>query len=175
MRCRNSLKCLEASTHPPPNHRSTSELADALVAGKGSISTTTRHLIQVGLIEGVGLPGVRRDYFRLRPDAWFQMVKQELARMTFLGELVDRGYALLEDQSPEMRDRLQELPELKEGVRVPQARMAGLVHQWEEQRPQRVEGVDEYRHTGAAPHKVVSGSAAILPHVQPSPLRDCGR
>ena len=120
-----------------PPHQSTSELADALVASKGSISTMTRHLIQVGLIERVSLPGVRRDYFRLKPNAWFHLVKQELARMTFLGELADRGYALLEDQEPEMRDRLRELKDVCEFY---QRDVPGLVQRWEEQRKQRVEG-----------------------------------
>ena len=97
----------------------------------------TRHLIQVGLIERVSLPGVRRDYFRLRPNAWFHLVKQELARMAFLGELADRGYAFLGNQKPEMRERLRELKEMCEFY---QRDMPGLLLAWEEQRAQRVEG-----------------------------------
>ncbi|HEX7974611.1 MAG TPA: MarR family transcriptional regulator, partial [Anaerolineales bacterium] len=47
-----------------PPHQSADELAEALQASKGSISTMTRLLIQADLIERIGLPGERRDYFR---------------------------------------------------------------------------------------------------------------
>ena len=48
-----------------PPHQSTDELAGGLIASKGSISTNTRLLIQIGLIERLSLPGVRHDYFRI--------------------------------------------------------------------------------------------------------------
>ena len=50
-----------------PPVQSTGELADALGASKGSRSTMTRLLIQVGLIERAGMPGRRRDYSRIKP------------------------------------------------------------------------------------------------------------
>ena len=53
-----------------PPHQSMEQITRDLLASKGSISTMTRLLIQIGLIERLSLPGVRRDYFRLRSDAW---------------------------------------------------------------------------------------------------------
>ena len=51
------------------------QIGKALLASKGSISTSTRLLIQHGLIERVSLPGVRHDYFRLRANALGRMVE----------------------------------------------------------------------------------------------------
>ena len=61
-----------------PPHQSTDELTAVLMASKGSISSMTRLLIQSGLIERLSLPGIRRDYFRLRPDAWHHMIRRGL-------------------------------------------------------------------------------------------------
>ena len=59
-----------------PPHQTTSELAESLLASKGSTSAMTGLLIQIGLIERMSLPGGRRDYFRHKPNAWSQMTKQ---------------------------------------------------------------------------------------------------
>ncbi|MFQ3629252.1 MAG: MarR family transcriptional regulator, partial [Cyanobacteriota bacterium] len=47
-----------------PPHQSSGELAEVLQASKGSISSMTRLLIQLGLIERLPLPGDRRDFFQ---------------------------------------------------------------------------------------------------------------
>ena len=47
-----------------PPYQSSTELAEALMASKGSISTTTRLLIQLGLAERFVIPGERHDNFR---------------------------------------------------------------------------------------------------------------
>lgn len=41
------------------------QIREVLGASKGSISGTTRQLIQIGLIEPVSLPGDRKTYFRI--------------------------------------------------------------------------------------------------------------
>jgi len=57
------LGCLLISEQP---HLSSTEIAEMLQASKGSLSTMTRFLLQMGLIERVGLPGRRRDYFQIK-------------------------------------------------------------------------------------------------------------
>jgi DNA-binding transcriptional regulator GbsR (MarR family) len=52
-----------------PPHQSAGQLAAALHASNGSISMTTRMLIQAGLVDRVSLRGDRRTYYRLRPHA----------------------------------------------------------------------------------------------------------
>ena len=78
------LGWLLISNHP---YQSADELADALQASKGSISTMTRLLIQLDLIERIGFPGDRRDYFRMKPDVWAQLLRARLSQVTDLHQL----------------------------------------------------------------------------------------
>src|SRR5512142_2974957 len=71
-----------------PPQQSSEQLAQVLLASKGSLSTMTRLLIQIGLIERVALPGERRDYFRLKPGAWPQLIKVQMQVMTGLHQVV---------------------------------------------------------------------------------------
>jgi DNA-binding transcriptional regulator GbsR (MarR family) len=88
---------------------SMAELMEALQASKSSISSMTRLLIQVELIEVVSVPGVRRDYFRIRDDAWTTALKDRLSQAFNFRQLADEGLALLKDSPPERKQRLQEM------------------------------------------------------------------
>ncbi len=61
-----------------PPERSAEELAEALGASRGSISQTTRSLIQMGLVQRWSRPGERRDYFRIKPGAWHEIMRREM-------------------------------------------------------------------------------------------------
>ena len=95
-----------------PPHQSMNQLVEALLASKASISNTTRMLIQIGLIERISLPGHRRDYFRIKPNAWHQLIKEETVRLTAIRKLADRGLDLLADKGDVFRNRLQEMRNL---------------------------------------------------------------
>ncbi len=109
-----------------PPYQSTDELAKALIASKGSISTVTRLLIQTGLIERFSLPGVRHSYFRLRIDAPRHMMKRGIEdEIKMFRQIAEHGLELLVSEASltrnwleEMRDRYaffeQELPALLE-------------------------------------------------------------
>ena len=86
-----------------PPSQSAGELAEVLAASKGSLSTMTRLLIQVGLIERVGLPGQRRDYFRIKPGAWPQLIRSQMQSMTGLHQMVERGLTMLSGRDPARR------------------------------------------------------------------------
>ncbi len=93
-----------------PPHQSTEQITKALIASKGSISTMTRLLIQIGLIERLSLPGVRCDYFRLRSDAWQHMIGRGLTEeIKMVRQLTDRGLELLGDKTPFTRKWLEEM------------------------------------------------------------------
>lgn len=93
-----------------PPHQSTVELTEALMASKGSISTMTRHLINLGLIERISLPGVRHDYFRIRPDAWQHMIRRGLEdEISMVRQLAERGLELLAQKTPLTRKWLEEM------------------------------------------------------------------
>lgn len=92
-----------------PPHQTTTELAEALLASKGSISTMTRLLIRIGIIERLSLPGQRRDHFRIKGGAWHQMLKDSLAQTTAFRQLIERGLELIEDKAHFNRQWLEEM------------------------------------------------------------------
>jgi len=95
-----------------PPEQSAGQLAGVLQASKGSLSTMTRLLIQMGLVERVGLPGERRDYFRIRPGAWPQLLRVQTQVMTGLHQVVERGLIMLADEDSGRRQRLEEAHDL---------------------------------------------------------------
>ena len=114
-----------------PPQQSMDELATALQASKGSISTMTRLLIQLGLVERVGLPGHRRDYFRLKTGAWTQALRAGISFLSTFRELAERGLRLVDDQPPEQRQRLQEMRDLYAFF---EREFPRLLEQWEQER-----------------------------------------
>ena len=92
-----------------PPHQSNSELIEVLQASKGSISTMTRLLMQIGLIEKISLPGERRDYFQIKPNAWSQITKQRISQIKAFRELAEKGLTLLEEAAPQKQQRLLEM------------------------------------------------------------------
>ncbi len=114
-----------------PPEQSAGQLAEVLQASKGSLSTMTRLLIQIGLVERAGLPGQRRDFFRIKPGAWPQLLRVQTQAMTGLHQVVERGLAMLADQAPAQRRRLQEAHELYAFL---ERELPRLFEQWERER-----------------------------------------
>jgi len=113
-------------------YQSTTELTGALMASKGSISTNTRLLIQLGLIERTSLPGVREDHFRLRNDAWQNLVKRGLEdEVNMLHQLAERGLELLADKSPQRRVWLEEMHDVYAFLKQ---EFPTLLKRWEQKR-----------------------------------------
>jgi len=93
-----------------PPHQSTDKLTEVLMASKGSISTMTRLLIQVGLVERFSVPGVRHGYFRLRLDACQHLVRHGLQdEIMMVRQLAEHGLELLADKNPLSRVWLEEM------------------------------------------------------------------
>lgn len=114
-----------------PPYQSADELAEVLQASRGSISTMTRLLIQLDLIERIGFPGDRRDYFRMKPDVWAVLLQAKLSQVTDLHQLSERGLELLADEPPELRHRLQNMHDLYSFV---EAELPKLIERWERER-----------------------------------------
>lgn len=92
-----------------PPHQSAEELANIVEASKGSISSMTRLLIQVGLVERMGLPGRRGTYYRIIPGSWSGLVRARMSNLTAIRELAERGLDLIAGNDPESHSRLKEL------------------------------------------------------------------
>ncbi len=93
-----------------PPYQSPAELAEVLQASKGSISTTTRFLIQMGLLERFVIPGVRHDHFRLRMDALQRTVRHGLEdEIKMFRQLAEHGLELMKDEPSVRRQWLEEM------------------------------------------------------------------
>jgi len=91
-----------------PPEQSAAELADRLQASKGSISTSTRVLLRIGLIERVRLRGERFDRFRARPEAWDDFLWRE-EQFSEPRRVLRLGLDALADEPAARRARLEEL------------------------------------------------------------------
>ena len=92
-----------------PPHQSATELSTALGGSKGSISSMTRLLIQVGLIERMCLPQDRITYYRIKPGAWHEIMSNRMTHLTSMRQLIKRGLELVPQQNTEVRRRLREI------------------------------------------------------------------
>ena len=115
-----------------PSHQSTDQLAEALIASKGSISTVTRLLIQAGLIERLSLPGVRHNYFRLCPDALCRMIRHGVEdEIKMFRQLAEYGLELPADKTPLTRKWLEEMRDMYAYF---EREVPALLEHWEQQR-----------------------------------------
>ncbi len=93
-----------------PPYQSPAELADVLMASKGSISSTVRLLTQVGLIERFIIPGERHDHFLLREDAMRKTIQHGLEdEIRMFRELAERGLELMKDEPSVRRQWLEQM------------------------------------------------------------------
>jgi DNA-binding transcriptional regulator GbsR (MarR family) len=120
-----------------PPQQSHGELAEILKASKGSISTMTRLLIQIGLIERISLPGERRDYFQIKSQAWSQMTKQRIAQIAAFRQLAEKGLDLLKENPPRLRQRLEEMRDIHAFL---ERELPLLDERWELEQKQRALG-----------------------------------
>lgn len=95
-----------------PERQSSEDLADALGASSGGISTNARVLSQFGFIERLAVAGDRRSYFRLRPHAFAAGERHRLQTMADLQRMADAGLDALRDAAPERTRRLHEMRDL---------------------------------------------------------------
>lgn len=91
-----------------PPEMSAEELAEFLQASRGSISHATRQLVELGIIRRVSRPGVRRDYFRIRENAWTAAYHNQMRSIDQLVEMFNRGLASIEGASPEAQEPLRD-------------------------------------------------------------------
>ena len=91
-----------------PPAQSLTDLCEILQASKSSISTTTRLLTEMGLIERTASPLPRQVYLQFKPGGWVIFIRQRLRLWASLHQIAERGLGLLQDQDTVLRERLQE-------------------------------------------------------------------
>ncbi len=77
-----------------PREQSAAELARRLHASRGSISSMSRLLISTGVAERQTRRGDRRDYYRLKDDAWIATLEARASQLRDLRRLGEHGLEL---------------------------------------------------------------------------------
>ena len=90
------------------------DLAERLQISRASVSTNTRLLESLGVIERTTVPGERQDYFRIRPHPYSPLMRGYVERMHRAKEMVNGTQSELPDEFAESHERLQELNEFYE-------------------------------------------------------------
>lgn len=76
------------------NEASFDEIRLALKASKGSISGTTKQLVNVGFLQPVSLPGDRKTYYRLNKLEVGKILEGRLQKFDKFSEMISKGGSL---------------------------------------------------------------------------------
>jgi DNA-binding transcriptional regulator GbsR (MarR family) len=112
---------------------SAEELADILRASRGSISSATRTLVQSGLVQRVSRPGERRDYFRVRPGAWNELMRERMVQVYALREMAERGLSVLDAVDPYEPEARRGLEEMRDFYAYWERELPAVLERWEQQ------------------------------------------
>jgi len=90
------------------------DLAERLLVSRASISTNTRLLENLGVIERTCVPGERQDYFRMRSKPYALLMRGYVERMRRAREMVEGTQSDLPSDLEDAHERLMELNEFYE-------------------------------------------------------------
>jgi DNA-binding transcriptional regulator GbsR (MarR family) len=85
------------------------ELAEQLQVSRGSISTNTRLLENLGVIERVTRPGDRQDYFQIRARPYVELMRGVQGRLKKANQAVSDAQSKLPDDWSDAQARLADL------------------------------------------------------------------
>lgn len=91
-----------------PPEQSLTDLCGVLQASKSALSTTTRLLTEMGLIERVPSAKPREIAFRFKAGGWLVFMRMRLRLLASLHQITELGLELVKDEPPPLRERLQE-------------------------------------------------------------------
>lgn len=116
-----------------PPEQTAEDLTTTLQASRGGISGATTLLETMGLIERTRKPGDRKDYFRNKPNAWYEAMKKEMMMMSYLKQLADKGLELLASNDPDVTRGLREMRDM---IGFFEKELPPLFDRWEAERKQ---------------------------------------
>jgi hypothetical protein len=114
-----------------PELQTATAIGEALGASKGSVSTMTRHLLQVGAIERVHRRGERAARFRCARRNPSELFQSKIALFGRLARISGEGLELLADAKPDRREPLMQLHEFHLFL---QREAAAVFERWERHR-----------------------------------------
>jgi predicted transcriptional regulator len=128
---RMSGRLLGALMVADPPERSQEELATFLGVSRGSVSQASRMLVDAGVVERRRRRGDRRDYYRVRPGAWTDMIERRVDAIVALRRLAERGIEVVDDDGTHGHRALMGLVDV---CRFFEQEWPGLVTRWRRER-----------------------------------------
>ncbi len=116
-----------------PPQQSLTDLTELLQASKSSVSTTTRLLSEMDLIERVPSPVPRQVYFQFKPGGWTVFIRQRLRLWASLHQIAEQGLELLQGRDPLLRERLQEAHDMFSLIEEELPALLERVESWHEE------------------------------------------
>ena len=107
------------------------DLANAMGASRASVSTMTRMLMQMELIERIGIPGTRKRHYRIKAGGFAQLLQAKARMTSVIRQMSERGLAIMADEPPEMRQRLEDY---REFYAFFEKEFPALIRKWEQRR-----------------------------------------
>ncbi len=114
-----------------PPAQSAAQLVRALQASKASVSTTSRDLMELGLVERVAQPRDHKSYYRVRAGDFSQLIQRDLDALSQFSSALCRALEHMEEHAPDRTARLREVHELYAFL---EEEIPALLARWEERR-----------------------------------------
>jgi DNA-binding transcriptional regulator GbsR (MarR family) len=93
------------------------ELSESLKISRGSVSTNTRLLEGLGVLERTTRPGERQDYFKLAANPYYRLMSRLAERSARAQAIVEKTGAELPLAWDEAKDRLRDLARFYRTIR----------------------------------------------------------
>ncbi len=92
-----------------PETQTLTEIAKALNASKASISTMTRQMCHVGIIEKLGFSGDRREFFKASTSSWSDVFHRQMIQLSQFRKLLEKGALLVKQERGTTSQRLENI------------------------------------------------------------------
>jgi DNA-binding transcriptional regulator GbsR (MarR family) len=114
-----------------PPVQSAGQLVEALQASKATVSTLTRDLIAMGMVERAALPGDRKTYYRTRLGGFSALAERDLGAISHFSAALCRAVEHMGEHAPERTARLREVHEFYEFL---EAEIPALLARWQQRK-----------------------------------------
>ena len=115
-----------------PSHQSMNDLAVALQASKGSISTASRTLLFYGIVEKVKFAKDRQYYFHIAEGAWTHHFRGRFKIIIDLKSMAEIGLKILNGLPKKRKQRLLDMLGFYTWL---EKQIPNLIKQWETENP----------------------------------------
>ena len=102
-------------------------LAERLKISRASVSTNTRLLAEMGVIERTSVSGERQDYFRMADSPYVCLLHKMADRADKAARMTDQAVAGLVDGDPHVRRRLGAFSEFQRAIATSAKRLANSI------------------------------------------------